>query len=175
MIEFKSLLEALEYHPVCPLCQRVMTLDCKAWAIGRKGYLLFDINSPADLRIEIASHTITAVPNSKMGPYSPLGSTKCLSLTIDCSQCSMFGYTLFLVVGSINLKLINIALKSETVRWTDEHNNLHEVESIYDVHSKYTFFPSNKIDRRTTIPLIPINIHNPQETIDRARTLATFS
>lgn len=176
MIEFKSLLEALEYHPVCPLCQRVMTLDCKAWALGEGGYLSFDFGMSNDLRIEIASQKIAWVPNSKSGPYTSFGlPTKGLLLNIDCSQCSGFGYTLFLKVDMRTIKIIEMSLNSETIRLIDELNNLHEVESVYDIYSKYSQFPLHSREQGIKIPLIHINIDNPQETIDRARTLATFS
>lgn len=181
-VQFESLLKGIQHHPSCPLCQSSLTPDCQ-----------FDA---AHLDLNIDGNSLRVYLDPQSTNWSPSFSQNSGSylylLTVDCQSCFKFGYVLALTFGLNVPTLLSIHLDSESILWEDADNTLHEVHSRYPTKtSRYSVFPDfNDLtkhrlltkDRLTylkedkiTLPFIPINFAQPEETIQRAQTMAVFS
>lgn len=178
-VNFESLLKALQHHPFCPLCQSSLTPDCRSFS---PAHLTINIGyTDAPLRINLETQDIDWEDplETYVGAYLNF-------LTLDCRNCLKFGYVLLLTFDLNIPTLTSIRLDSESILWGDAHNTLHEVKSRYPSEtSQYSVFPDFKDitvfnlnyhkEDSITLPFIPINFSQPEETIQRAQTMAVFS
>lgn len=175
-VKFESLLKGLQHHPLCRLCQSSLTPDCQS--LG-PNHLILDIGD-GSMRVELDPQTVS------WEKYLKITNSYLNFLTLDCQNCLKFGYVLLLTFDLNEPTLTSVRLDSESILWEDAHNTLHEVKSRYPSEtSQYSVFPDFKDitvfnlnyhkEDSITLPFIPINFAQPEETIQRAQTMAVFS
>lgn len=182
-VKFESLLKGIQHHPNCPLCQSDLTPVCESFD---STYILLKLLGNNTLRVNLEPQTVVREPafGQESGNYMRF-------LILDCQTCYKFGYVLTLTFDLDVPRLVSICLDSEILLWEDFNNTLHEVHSRYPTEtSKYSVFPASPKTRisllrpvdlssakeaKITLPFIPIDFSNPQETIQQAQTMAVFS
>jgi hypothetical protein len=96
-------------------------------------------------------------------------------ISISCNSCCQYSYTLRLHVDLTEGKLAGTYLNSEQIS-VEEGNTVHEVRNVYAVEkTEYACFPKDGSSKKSSIPLVPLNLLNPKETITRIRKLLIFS
>lgn len=198
MIKFFSFLEGLHYHSKCPLCNKGMEINDRD-LVSRVEYPTghpyqkfgFHIGKSSDDTMYINAHTeeidieyskksdALFAPGSKFGQIynsSPSYNGSCYhALTINCNICCRYHYTLKLHSNLTERRLIGTYLNSELLS-VEESNTIHKVKNVYSVNkTEYACFPKDGSSKRQSIPLIPLNLSSPIETISRIRKLLIFS
>jgi hypothetical protein len=103
------------------------------------------------------------------------------SMNIDCQKCYHFGYTVQVVIDLTSMALKGIYLNSEFISYPDEDGHLHEIKNVYAIDKteySYHVTPTEQYDaskKRMSIPIIPLDLNNPADTVARIRKLLIFS
>lgn len=103
------------------------------------------------------------------------------SVHIHCGKCYQFSYVLQVVINATKMILEGIFLDSEFISYEDKNGHLHEIRNVYPFEkTEYACHkkPTAKDDstkRTLSIPIIPLNLLNPAETVGRIRKLVIFS
>jgi hypothetical protein len=106
---------------------------------------------------------------------SGYGATLYESLTICCSKCYNFNYAIQVVIDTEINRIKHLFLNSEHIIWTDR-NNSHEIRNVYATgQTECTLFRMTDKCQRITVPIIPLNLFNPDETMQRIKKLNIFS
>jgi len=193
MKKFRSIQSAINYHKNCPVCFQQMQINDKDLAADYYGdnldtksvsfwldvyqndiltiHLSNDDVEVTDMVYEIGEHSTFYIPNTRKVGYHG----KFLQgMTLDCKICCKFSYTLQVHVDLEIKKLTGIFLNSETLT-VEEGSVVHEIKSIYSTkQTEYARFEPGS-DKRVNLPLIPLDLKNPEETIKRVKKLIIFS
>ena len=176
--QFNSLLEGMHYYTACPFCNQKLNINQKDLvadydgASQRLSYSLYGDDllwiDPKTEKVEVVngptSYTISSYYNSIT--YHRLG--------FECEYCFLFGYTIQIQVDLSKNKLIGVFLNSEKVSYEDSDNVLHEIKNIYTKNiTEYTYYLESDT-KQEKFPLVPLNVQNPEETINRIKNLMTF-
>jgi hypothetical protein len=182
MKQFKSFLEAASYHPNCIFCQKTLTI------VGRD---LVDTDDHDDNSI---SFYLSSLVNDiitfnkyteKVSHISPEYNTGhgvfIHGLTFHCDACCQFAYNIQIHIDTELLKLIGIYLNSESLS-IEDGADLHEIKNIYSFNrTEYSYFrgilaaDADVPDQNSiNLPLVPLNLNNPIETVNRIRNLIIF-
>jgi len=178
MKQFKTFLEAIEYHPKCVLCDYKMDINDRDLATDmgyefreNKQKISFFVFSNRD-------DTVTIDPETNEVDFSLkniAGGTFYHGLTIDCKSCCQFSYTIQVKIDLKNQILMGTFLNSETIS-VEDSDIVHEIKNIYATEkTEYAYFSQSGGSKKATFPLIPLNLMAPQETISRIRKLLIFS
>lgn len=202
IIQFHSVLEALSYHKFCPCCKNSMEVNDRdlvtEYSNRGNSRLAFELSSSSDdvMFIDPVSEEIEIVVNRYidnsnryvMGNYSGTVNQSnhpyihvangfhFSGLTVACNSCCRFDYRIQIRIDLQNKKVAGVVLNSETISWEDEDKMLHEIKNIYPVNKTYySYFVQGAVDKKIDLPLVPLNLSNPKETVDRIKTLIVFS
>jgi hypothetical protein len=101
------------------------------------------------------------------------------SLTIGCQNCHQFSYVVQVVIDGTAMRVEHLFLNSEFISWSEKEIT-HEIKNIYptgktEYSRSASIGKSHLIDCNISIPLIPLNLTNPVETMDRIKKLNLFS
>lgn len=202
MKQFKSLLEAIFFHTLCPLCQKKMEINDRDLAV-EYGYdegcdsarrLSFYLNQREDdiVTVDIVSGLVEIqlrertppMPNAaQLAGLAPLPQSiiQVISgkfihgLTVDCKSCCQYSYTIQIHFDLTNKNVSGVFLNSESVS-IEEGDMVHEIKNVYAVEqTEYACFPRDGSSKRSCIPLIPLDMNHPKETVSRIRKLLIFS
>lgn len=203
MKSFTSVQLAIGYHVLCPLCNSPLDLarrgdysssfEYNVHKISHKitfplGFgddeLTLDlINEKVELTVfrsvtqPIYTSNIGQVSGyiAGTGPSSYTGYTY-RGLTVECKDCLNFSFTIQLVVDISNKTLTDRFLNSEHVIYTDENKTIHDIKNVYSTEqTHYTSFLKGEKEITSIIPLVPLNLKNPPETIARIKKLLIFA
>lgn len=123
------------------------------------------------------------------GPHYTLNEKFLHSLTINCQQCCRYWYVLQVHVDLGARKIAGVFLNSENII-VEEGDVAHEIQANYAIEkTKYACFSKDSgrqirfgeisgpyvSEKRAELPLIPINLVDPMETVARVRKLLIFS
>jgi hypothetical protein len=203
MKQFYSFLNAIYYHEFCPLCKSKLEIDDRGLSnndIDRcnDSCLAFNLSNGLNSRDILFINPVTEkveitieryrfdevvygnfdgqIPSRYSSPTLNDYSGKFLQgLTVDCKSCCQFSYTIQIHVDLDERRLIGTFLNSETISIEDE-DMVHEIKNVYSIEqTHYSYFSKDGVDKKSTIPLIPLDLKNPKETISRIRKLLIFS
>lgn len=182
---FGRLIDAIKYRTQCPLCKEKLCVNEHHLAEN------YDINDPKQ---RIAFELINGDEVIYINPItnemelviwdagkknqSDKRGTFGHALNVKCDKCEMYDFTIQVWMDLDKQQITNIVLNSEKISWEDKNNILHEITSVYTTyHTKYSYFVADfsKDDGHITIPLIPLDLENPGNTVDRIRKLLVFS
>lgn len=194
MKQFFSLNEAFSHQNDCPFCHAIITRGYASitmnggetlveFSIG-KSTMIFDYNS-GDLREYRQNNSLQEVTTHSYPVYASNGSAHSLSnagkqlfgVYCSCNQCGQYGYTLQLHVEMGPNKIVGIFLNSETLSF-EKNDFLYEIRNVYSSDkTEYKVFNNDKGSetKTLTLPLIPMDLSNPDKTLERIKTLAIFS
>lgn len=104
-------------------------------------------------------------------------------MRFKCDNCGDYEYMVQIIIDVGKKSIDDIVLNHEKIEWKDNNNQIHRVRNVYtyDETEYTTFYPGDckygkvKDYKQTTLPLIPLNLDEPQKTIDRIKTLVLFS
>lgn len=201
MKRFYSFIAGLTHYTKCPLCSKGMEINDRdlverieyptghsyqrfSFQLSRNNDDILVINpetEEVEIRYSKRSNFQTTYGGSISSyagqTYTPTTYSGMFmhGLTINCSSCCQFSYTLQLHIDLNEGKLIGTYLNSETVS-VEEGSNVHEIKNVYSMDkTEYTCFTANGSEKTSSIPLIPLNIDDPKETVTRIRKLLIFS
>jgi hypothetical protein len=104
----------------------------------------------------------------------PRSGTLYQGLRAECEQCFLFSCTWQICIDLTDKKLTKVLLNSERVS-LEENGILYEITSIYS--TKQTHYTAHLVDGSINdeyIPLIPMDLKNPQEALSRIKRLLVF-
>lgn len=182
---FFRLIDAIKYRTQCPLCRERLCINennlAENYNIDNpKQRIAFELTNieeiiyinPITNEMELVIwNEGNKTPSTKRGTFGH-------ALNVKCDKCGMYNFTLQVWMNLDQQKVTHIVLNSEKISWEDENNVLHEITSLYMPHqTKYSYFvaDSSKDDGHITIPLIPLDVYNPGNTVARIRKLLVFS
>jgi len=202
MIKFYSFMEAIAYRANCPFCTKGLVVNDRdlvsssyhqnyatgeaypiyTFYIGKSTDDVMCLN-PFTEELEIRySNKFDMYGMKNIGVYN--GQTFAPpnydglfyhALTLNCNSCCRYHFTLQIHADLGNRRLIGTYLNSETIS-VEEGGIVHEVRNVYSTDkTEYACFPKDGSSKRSSIPLIPLNIADPKETISRIRKLLIFS
>lgn len=185
-MNFSSVLDALKYRQVCPLCFTTLTFDDRDHqVINNDGILTLEING-IDSSISIDLTTQFCVINQTMvanvNKFEYISGYHYFRLSLDCSRCEYYNITFQLIgfVSGSKCNVQNVVLNSETISLEDiDTSYVHEIRNCYTTKkTEYTYYPkvgSAKEDKSYTFPLILLNLEDPYHTLRKIKTLLVFS
>lgn len=198
MIQFHSFKAALNHQPNCPLCakpthinDRDLAYDWESEGCDRKARFAFFINKSEDDTITIDPETdeVDLVLRQRMpdtlydytkqtyyAPATPIyNGTLIHGLTIDCKNCCQYSYTLQIHFNLTEKRLAKIVLNSENIS-IEDGSMVHEIKNLYSMNkTEYSSFSKEGDSHKSALPLLPLDLDNPQDTIARIRKLLVFS
>lgn len=183
--QFVRLIDAINYRTRCPRCQGDLCINETNLAenydvknpsqkiafevlIGSDEILYIDpITNETELIIWDQGNKIHSSKRGSLGH----------GLTLEC-KCNMYSFTIQVWVDLNTHKINSIILNSERVSWEDDLCTLHEITATYTTNTiKYNYFhtDASEDDGHIVLPLIPLDINNPENTLSRIRKLLVFS
>jgi hypothetical protein len=201
MTQFYSLIQALDYHRCCPLCESRLLVDESEFAerleypdghpyqryAFRLDYKSSDIlyvnpyTNEVELKLVRDTYTSPTYGDStayigKTPSYKSYNGVLYMGLTSSCPKCCQFTYTLKLLINLNERRLEATFLNSETVS-LDDKGVTHEIRNVYSTgHTEYFYTKEDsRKEMAITLPLIPLDLNNPKKTLERIRTLLIFS
>lgn len=202
---FPNLLSAIHYQQYCPQCKKRIQLDerefCERmeYPIGHPYQkLALPISSstedilyiyPADDRVELKLKTFPPVVVTGPGLtpvlhyHTPtVTGTLYQGLHFACRDCLGYRYTVGLKIDVGQSKIEEINLSSEAV-YLEHGGKAYDIRSSYATKkTEYTVINTDTTRKlysdsakRLDLPLIPLNIQNPRETLERIQKLLVFS
>jgi hypothetical protein len=152
------------------------------FSIG-KSSLILDYNT-GELK-ELKSASFEEIHTRSYPVYSSNGSAysaqkygkQIFGVYCSCGKCGQYGYTLQVHLDLDLGKIICIFLNSETLSF-EKGSLLHEIRNIYSTgKTDYRVFDNDNVTetKTLTLPLIPMDLSDPDKTLERIKTLALFS
>lgn len=97
------------------------------------------------------------------------------ALTINCNSCCQYGYTLQIHFDLAVKKLSFALLDSEHIT-IEDGSSVHEIKNSYAMtKTRYRSFEKGGSAKAIELPLLPLDLKNPQEMVGRIRKLLVFS
>ncbi len=188
MIYFSNILEALFYRSYCPFCNNPLAsnniVSTPLYTSKEVTYLMSDGNRLTvdclSNRVEIIFYQksfyesdfyqpprVPAPPNYDGIMYE--------SIEIGCYSCQNFYYVVRLKIDLSNMLLSEVSLNSETVIIRKGGEESHFIKNVYSFDQTEYSYMTYKRQQQIKLPLIPLNLDNVQETLDRIKKLLVFS
>lgn len=200
MKQFTSFMDAIRFRAECPVCAKKLEINDRdltlSHAYDEQGEhrLSFYLNQREDdiitvdmlsdkVEIELRDRlptTIYTAAQAALGPppvsaYPSIPAKFMHGLTIDCKSCCQYSYNIQIHFDLKNSKIDGIYLNSENVS-VEEGDMVHEIRNVYATEqTEYSCFPRDGSSRRSSIPLIPLDLTKLKETVSRIRKLLIFS
>jgi hypothetical protein len=178
--EFKTIVDAVEYRQKCPVCNEELIFNSKDVMTNyysHIGKLCFELMGEDLLFIDPRSQKIeiSLKQSSQLLGYYNYNGLSYHRLGLECN-CCMYDYTLQLQVDMSKQILHNILLNSERISYEDSSGILHEIKNTYVTNvTEYAYHDLHSISKTEKLPIIPLNLNNPQETVDKIQKLLIFS
>lgn len=199
-ISFPDIKQALDYHKYCPFCDAALTINSAqmvedfVWQGNQKlSFYLSGGNNEDILTIdphtneveisvfgrEITRHMYTG--GKSKGRYAtnrhphPRSGTLFQGVRAECEKCFLFMCVWQLCINLTDKVLYNVILNSERVS-LEQNGMLYEINNVYS--TKQTHFISHLADgspKESILPLIPLDLKNPEDTLSRIRGLLIFT
>lgn len=202
MIGFYSLKEALGYRDKCPLCKKeAIQINDKNFIMTNHNYdsvmdrykrtVTFNVDQVGKQTLTMDLETgqvemykeessiddaIFGLPNHLIKSFNPSYQGRFLhAMHLDCRSCCSYGYTLQLHFDLTKALLIDTFLNSEYMN-IEDGPSVHLIKNIYSSsETLYSQVDKTATSKSITLPMIPLNVENPKETVYRIRKLLPFS
>lgn len=198
-LKFHSFKEAGNYRTTCPLCNNPLHINDRDLATdyghefrGGKPRISFFVNQREDDTITIDPETdevelilSNRLPEELLTDLSP-AAQKIMAppvyngrfmhgLTIDCKSCCQYAFTLQIHFNLTDKSLFGTYLNSESIS-IEEGEMVHEIKNSYATQiTYYSYFDKEGDSKRLSLPLIPLDLSDPKETVARISNLLIFS
>lgn len=199
MKSFSCLDEAFHHQNTCPFCDKVITRGYTQISFNGgetlvefslyKASITLDYHS-GEIREYSTAPAFQEIATRSYPVYSCNGSAQSATragkelfrVICNCNDCGKYAYVLQVHVDMDLKKVIGIFLNSETFSF-EKGSHLYEVKNIYATNkTEYSSFTNYELDeakpsdkQSITLPLIPMDLSNPEKTLERIKTLIVFS
>ena len=169
IIQFNSLDDAFKYRTHCPLCNFALRLSRKCSSTDD----LLTIDNLGDI-IYINKYTgCFAISNGFLNDSSLKGQS-IIGLDVDCCNCAKYYYTIAIYLDMTERVFEFARLNTEFLAIEEEHE-LHEIRNIYSMNKTiYSYYLGANDGKTCEVPLIPLDVYNPSETLLRLKKLIMF-
>lgn len=188
MKQFKNLDEAIHYRPTCPLCgTETKATYAKLLVLEQKTIITFQLGE-ASIDVDYYGDDITW-HSERSNIRNPVKEIFKVTVTCDGDWCSGYGFVLQVHVNPTENKMTGIYLNSESIS-IERGDELFEIKNIYATNkTEYDRFTKVDVDDGTIkmsgwqgrrngtiiLPLVPMDLSNPEKTLDRIKGLVVFS
>ena len=204
MKKFRNIIDGINYQPFCIFCSSKMQMggpnirSFNWWNNAHKMHsIIFELDSNS-IEIELETDQIINVNEHKLKQdiftaegrtpvYTnfslhtpvPKSGTIMLRIVMGCNKCDMYSYILQICLSMDLRAVTDVFLNFERIsfKYSDTQRGC-DIKNLYGM-SKTVFveFDKNSLDgdKITELPLIPMNIHEPEETLKRVKNLLIFS
>jgi hypothetical protein len=181
---FPTLLAGLEYQKYCPICDSKLDppgIEYRHSQNGTSKILIWESRLDEMITIDLQTQNITITQSTRdynFGGHtykSPsISNMVGRALSIDCPYyyCMHYGFTLgveFYADGTLSTVLNGEWIESDGLGLSNLYRN---------PRSRFYYWNQNKgrhlMSKVIELPLIPINLQNPQESLLRAKNLVAF-
>lgn len=190
--EFLSIDDGLNYMIRCPNCNSLMEIndrDAEVKTITNSNATItskleFDLYS-ADLLIVDFESGSCEIKSDSYNLYS--GGVLHQRLGIECNDCCQYYYVLNLKIDLETMLVSGLYLDSETLTVEKDHI-VYEIKNSYSIgQTHYSVIKRireakgkvthiiDSIDKTIDLPLVPLDVFNPDETLKRINNLIIFS
>lgn len=186
MIQFKNLDEAFHHHYKCPMCGDVMTAAYSTLLVNQgKTTITFKLGDDSVVADYYGDDIEWFSERNTNSQYV----LDFFGVSIRCDGCSKYGYTIRVKADRSKKKIIDIVMNSESLS-IEKDEDLYEIKNIYSLgRTEYDKFTKVDVDDGTVkmsgwqgrrngtvvLPLIPLNLDDPEKTLDRIKGLIVFS
>lgn len=186
MIEFKNLDEAFRHHTNCPVCGEKMKANySELHTSDGKTVIVFKLKDDL-IEVDYYGDDVKWFTHEKN--VNPQYVLDFFGISITCDDCSKYGYTLKICADRTNNKVTSIHLNSESLS-IEKDKELYEIKNIYSLNrTEYIKFTKveehtevlsmsgwlSKRDGTVSLPLIPLDLDNPEKTVERIKGLVIF-
>jgi hypothetical protein len=189
MKQFDKLIDALQYQKHCPACRGELVISESNLASSydtndpNHQKIVFEISIQNDELVYIdpltndvelvvwdAGNKIIHKDKNNLGTFGH-------SLKLECIKCCMYYYVIQVWVNLNIPQLVSVILNSESISWEDPDRTLHEIVCSYVTNkTTYTYFSVLEQESGTiNLPIVPLDIDNPENTVNRIQSLLVFS
>lgn len=194
MINFSNLSDAIFYRTSCPICKEdlrfknvsdysfsgttislsILTSIGDNITISTRGNIIEKISISRDnCLIETDSFYKDSAFAST--DYSIFDNTLASPITVSCYKCEQFSYHLQVYANLASMKITDIFLERESVS-IEDGSLVHEISNFYTAkQTRYSVVYSDGSSKSIEIPLLPLNLDKPTETVERIKKLLIFS
>jgi len=179
MKQFKNLSKAFRHQVCCPFCQKQVQIGwtklTNTYEKNRNvnvvtlstGSFVFEIDCDDNKIIEVRCEG------------TKLSGLFMFSVLAFCNDCSKYGYVIQVHADLVQMKVAGVYLNSETFS-IEKNDTLYEIRNVYPMKkTEYSIFRkgtdfSDQLDKQAELPLIPLDLENPERTLDRIKGLIVF-
>lgn len=179
-MKFNSLKEALQFQTNCLFCEKELTVDSKNTS-GYNDRFRFVISSSSDEAFIVDKETenVILVKDVKLSPSKRkslnFNGQFWTSMHIDCEDCGRFSYVLQLKFDIDRLSLVDVELNAMSVTF-EENDLVSEIRNLYSLEETWLITYNSSGDTKATkLPLIQIDLGDPEKTLARVRKLVVYS
>lgn len=194
MKHFNSIREALNYQPHCPICHGRMEADVTncdfqmddntiTWkSDGDELIVDLDTNQIIKYTMTLNNSHYYAVNQASFRFRNPGLMYSGLRMQCTSDKCLRYDYTIQVIIqlpiGNSDVYHM-ITLNSEYYTF-DEKGITHEIRNVHTTenteYARFGWSPEGPWDEKTIVlPLIPLDLQNPNKTLERIKTLIPFS
>jgi len=195
---FNLPIEAIQYKIDCPICQCKLSIDPKdivgPVAYSKNNRLVFELDHASDdmVLVDVMTGDIEISTQKNSRSYQTgtssnvyLGSmytnVNSESFTGSCMVHDHYSYTIRMWIDLELRKVADIYLASEFIMCRDASDIVHEVNNYYESQiTKYSYYKGSYNYKPfaelnvVELPIVPLNLSNPEETISRIQNLLIF-
>lgn len=163
-----------------------------------KGKLGFDLDGEDILGIDIESGKVEIIRGQHTFINNSLlyeGATILNRIGIDCNNCCQYSYLLQIHIDMAKMMVVDVVLDSEVIS-LEIKDQVHEIKNSYITNSTiyniivrhreevtkmtndglFDFIETvDRLDKTIILPLVPMDLLKPYETLDRITNLLVFS
>ena len=178
---FNSIKDAVSHQETCPICKSSMIIEsssCPNEIIKHNNNYLFSISSKMSnvLVVDVKTEKVSLqnINDNKFKKHINFNGQFWSSLNISCNECYKYSFIIQIKFDLNDIKIINISLQSESITF-EENDLITELRNKYSPKETWIITYSGNSTKTTKLPLIDINLNNPQETLNRVNKLILFS
>lgn len=188
---FESLKEGFYYQTHCPICSnelRVNDRDAEVKKDNQRFLLTWELTDDA-LNIDVdTGEAELIIKDPSPATFKPGQATTAyvhgwtpvysgylfLRAELECNKCCQYSFLLKILVDLDAKKVSEVQLNSEIV-CLEIGRDVHEIKNIYSTDQTEYYRAGFGEAKPLLLPLIPLNLQNPEKTLDRIKKLIIFS
>lgn len=179
MMTFSNLKDALSFITHCPVCGGCLSVDSKNQHEDANGVKFPLSNKTNDAYlVNIDSGNVILIEDDSRRTqkrFLNFNGTFWSALHVDCQDCFKFSIVYSVQFNTVAIVITRVDLNFMSVTF-EENDLISEVRTSYGLGETWLItYDSCGKTKTTKLPMIDINLQNPEETLTRIRKLVIFS
>jgi hypothetical protein len=183
MKQFSSLHDAINYQISCPVCDYEMQITNSRQNV-KDHYNQIDHKFVWYLGKGEAITADTDTNKCELVLNNNVSGCMFLAIWIECEECYQYSYTIRIKIDLTERSVSDINLNSEFITVLDDEHFTHEIRNVYATKQTEYWYTTNgrtrhksypKIEKTIILPLVPLNLEQPEKTLERIKSLIVFS